>query len=416
MEPKYSGLMQKLFLQAEKPGLEFSYYQLLNEITSAKSFIPHLKTTSLTQFYINLLIGLASGEQVVLIDPDFSESEIEKLLGSMDLLHQQKAAEVKADSIEQLLSSIETNGGTLTLFTSGTTGLPKKVTHTVNNFIRGVRRSDAHSDNVWALAYNPTHMAGLQVFFQALYNLNPIINIFSKTRADVFKAIESFGITHISATPTFFRMLLPADTSFRNVRRITFGGEKSDTNLHDKIRVLFPKAHVNNIYASTEAGAILTARNDEFEIKKEVIGKVEIRDNEIVVHSSLIGSSTDLELVDGWYHTNDIVEITTTDPLRFKIISRGNELINVGGYKVNPNEVEESMMMIDGIKDCRVFGKPNSVLGTILCAEFVLENGANIKGKDIKKQLTSELQNFKIPLIITSVEHLELTRTGKLKR
>lgn len=408
--------MQKLFLKVEKPRLEFSYSQLLKEISSAKSFVPYLKTTSLTQFYINLLIGLASGEQVVLIDPDFSESEIEKLLGSIELLHQQKNVEVKADSIEQLLRSIETNGGSLTLFTSGTTGLPKKVTHTVGNLIRGVRRSDAHSNDVWALAYNPTHMAGLQVFFQALYNVNLVVNIFGKTRVEVFKAIESSGITHLSATPTFFRMLLPADTSFRSVRRITFGGEKSDKNLHDKIRVLFPEAHINNIYASTEAGAILTARSDEFEIKKELMGKVEIRDNEIVVHCSLIGNSTDLELDGEWYKTNDIVEITSSDPLRFKIASRGNELINIGGYKVNPNEVKGSMMMIDGIKDCRVFGKPNSVLGTILCAEFVQENGVDITGNDIKKHLASELQNFKIPLIITSVEQLELTRTGKLKR
>ena len=408
--------MHNLFLIDEKQSLELSYSQLLKEITSAKTFVPYLKNTSLSQFYTNLLIGLASGNQVVVIDPDFSETEIEKLLGSNDLLHQQKAAEVKVDSIEQLLSAIETNGGTLTLFTSGTTGLPKKITHTVSNIIRGVRRSSAYSNNVWALAYNPTHMAGLQVFFQALYNVNPIVNIFGKTRACILKAIESNRITHLSATPTFFRMLLPADTSFRSVSRITFGGEKSDKNLHDKIRVLFPEAQINNIYASTEAGAILTARNDEFEIKKEVIGKVKIREKEILVHSSLIGNSTDLKLDGEWYHTNDIVEITSTDPLRFIIVSRGNELINVGGNKVNPNEVEESILMMDGIKDCRVFGKPNSVLGNILCAEFILESGANIKGADIKKHLVSKLQNFKIPVILKRVEQLELTRTGKLKR
>lgn len=408
--------MQNIFLKDYEAGLEVSYSELLKEITSAKAFVPYLKFTSLPQFYTNLLIGLASGCEVVLLDPDFSDNEIEKLLGSIDSLSQQKAVEVKADSMKQVLGNIEANGGTLSLFTSGTTGLPKKVTHTVGNFIRGVRRSDSHSNNVWALAYNPTHMAGLQVFFQALYNLNPMVIIFGKARLEIFKAIESAVITHLSATPTFFRMLLPADTTFSSVSRITFGGEKSDKNLHDKIRALFPEAQVNNIYASTEAGAILSARNDEFEIKKEVTGKVEIRDNEIVVHHSLIGNSADLKLVGGWYHTNDIVEITSTDPLRFKIASRGNELINVGGYKVNPNEVKESMLMIDAIKDCHVFGKPNSVLGTILCAEFIPQNGMEITGNDIKKHLASVLQDFKIPRILKSVEQLELTRTGKVKR
>lgn len=408
--------MQKVFLIDIQDKLVWSYSDLLKDITSTKNFFPFLKFNSLTQFYTNLLIGLASGNEVVLLDPDFSESEIENLLGSVEVLTSQKEVDVKAENIDELLNSIEFAGGTVSMFTSGTTGLPKKVTHPVGNFIRGVRRSESHKSDVWALAYNPTHMAGLQVFFQALYNVNPMVNIFSKARMEIFKAIENTGITHLSATPTFFRMLLPADISFNSLSRITFGGEKSDKNLQDKIRLLFPKAQVNNIYASTEAGAILTSRNDEFEIKKELVGKVEIRDNEIVVHRSLIGNGTDLKLDGEWYHTNDIVEIISTDPLRFIIVSRGNELINVGGYKVNPNEVEETILMIDGIQDCRVFGKPNSVLGTILCADYVHQKGTEITGNDIKKHLASKLQDFKIPRIIKSVEQLELTRTGKLKR
>lgn len=408
--------MQDLFLKDYEANIDLYYDELLKEVTSAKAFVPHLKFTSLPQFYINLIIGLASGNEVVLLDPDFSDKEVEKLLGSIDLLQQQKVVEVNADSIEDLLENIEANEGTISLFTSGTTGIPKKITHSVRNIIRGIRRSNGHSNNVWALAFNPSHMAGLQVFFQALYNVNPMVNIFGKTRVEIFKAIESSFITHISATPTFFRMLLPADIAFRSVGRITFGGERSDKNLHDKIRTLFPEAQVNNIYASTEAGAILTARNDEFEIKNEVTGKVKILNNEIVVHRSLLGKSSDLKLNGDWYCTNDFVEITSINPLRFKIASRGNELINVGGYKVNPNEIEESMLLIEGIKDCRVFGKPNSVLGTILCAEFTAQNGIEITGNEIKKYLASELQDFKIPRIIKSVEQLELTRTGKLKR
>ncbi|BAO56745.1 class I adenylate-forming enzyme family protein [Nonlabens marinus] len=410
------SLIHNMFLIDVEAGLEFSYPQLLNEVTSAKYFTPYLKYTSLPQFYTNLLIGLASGNRLILLDPDFSMSEIEKLLGSVDLMNERIPVQINAGSIEELLNNIEKNKGSLSLFTSGTTGHPKIITHTVGNFIRGVRRSNDHGDNIWALAYNPTHMAGLQVFFQALYNLNPMVNIFGKSRATIFDNIEGAGITHLSATPTFFRMLMPADATFSNVNRITFGGERSDKNLHDKISALFPRARLNNIYATTESGAILTARNDEFEIKKEVIGKVVIRDNEILVHQTLLGDSSDFKMDGEWYHTNDIVEITSSDPLRFKIASRGNELINVGGYKVNPNEVEESMQMIDGIIDCRVFGKPNSVLGSILCAEYIPQNGVDITANDIKKHLAAQLQDFKIPRILKRVEKLKLTRTGKLKR
>lgn len=408
--------MQKIFLKDVEAGWDLTYPELLKEITSANAFIPYLKTTSLSRFYINLLTGLASGNEVVLLDSDFSESEVEKLLGSAEVMNEQKEVHVEAENIEQLLSSIDSNGGTLSLFTSGTTGLPKKVTHAICNFIRGVRRTEGHSNNVWALAYNPTHMAGLQVFFQALYNVNSLVNIFGKSKPDIFNAIEDLKITHLSATPTFFRMLLPAENIYNSVVRITFGGEKSDENLHNKIRYLFPKAKINNIYASTEAGAILSASKDEFEIKKEVIGKVQIRDNEILIHSSLLGDSAELKLDGEWYHTNDIVELTSINPLRFKIVSRKNELINVGGYKVNPNEVEENIMMIEGIMCCRVYGKPNSVLGKILCAEFIPQNGLEITKQDIKKNLDNKLQNYKIPRIIKRVEQIELTRTGKIKR
>jgi acyl-coenzyme A synthetase/AMP-(fatty) acid ligase len=77
--------------------------------------------------------------------------------------------------------------------------------------------------------YNPTHMAGIQVFFEALLNPNTMVRLFGLAKDDVFRAITKYNITHISATPTFYRLLLLANKVFMNVNRITSGGEKFDT-------------------------------------------------------------------------------------------------------------------------------------------------------------------------------------------
>ena len=97
----------------------------------------------------------------------------------------------------------------------------------------------------------------------------------------------------------------------------------------------------------------------------------------------------------------------------FKFVSRKNELINVGGYKVNPNEVEEVLLQNSKIKNAKVFGKPNAVLGNILSAEIVVFENQELEEAEIRNYLEDKLQNYKIPRRISFVEEIGLTRTGK---
>ena len=101
---------------------------------------------------------------------------------------------------------------------------------------------------------------------------------------------------------------------------------------------------------------------------------------------------------------------------QFRFISRKNELINVGGYKVNPGEVEEAINSIEGVRQSLVYGKANSILGNVLIAEVQLENDVEITDIEIRKKLKQQLQDFKIPRKIIFVETFSLTRTGKLQR
>ena len=93
-------------------------------------------------------------------------------------------------------------------------------------------------------------------------------------------------------------------------------------------------------------------------------------------------------------------------------------MINVGGYKVNPMEVEKVIKHIEGVADAKVYGRKNSVLGYVIASDIIKE--AELDKKELKKLITNKckelLQDFKIPRIIKFVESFEMTRTGKIKR
>ena len=130
----------------------------------------------------------------------------------------------------------------------------------------------------------------------------------------------------------------------------------------------------------------------------------------------MLGRSESFQLDGEFYHSGDLIEWVERSEGLFRFKSRKNELINVGGYKVNPSEVEAAINSIDGVRQSLVYGKPNSVLGNILCAEVQLEKDKMLTELDIRRWLKDTLQDFKIPRKFKFVDSFTLTRTGKLKR
>ena len=393
----------------------YTYTDLLDSLNSASQYYPLFKSKDIYAYFVNLIQALAASKPLVLLDSDLNPSEIDGVDES-----QVNVAEVAEHapyaSMDDVVATLQQSTSEITIFTSGTTGQPKKVVHTVQTLTRSVRLGERYRGQVWAYAYNPTHMAGLQVFFQAFENLNTLINVFNKQRSEVYELIAEYSVTHISATPTFYRLLLPFEKAYESVIRVTLGGEKSDQHLYDSIVKIFPSAKINNVYASTEAGSLFAAKGDCFQIPEKIRDKFTVVDDELLIHKSLLGRSDSFKFEGDYYHSGDLIEWVDKESGLFRFKSRKNELINVGGYKVNPGEVEDVISAIDGVKQVLVYGKANSVLGNVLCADIQLEEGSELTNVDIKKALASQLQDFKIPRRIKFVEQFELTRTGKLKR
>ena len=393
----------------------YTYTDLLNSLNSASQYYPLFKSKDIYAYFVNLIQALAASKPLVLLDSDLNPSEIDGVDESQ--VNVADAADhAPYASMDDVVATLQQSTSEITIFTSGTTGQPKKVVHTVQTLTRSVRLGERYRGQVWAYAYNPTHMAGLQVFFQAFENLNTLINVFNKQRSEVYELIAEYSVTHISATPTFYRLLLPFEKAYESVIRVTLGGEKSDQHLYDSIVKIFPSAKINNVYASTEAGSLFAAKGDCFQIPEKIRDKFTVVDDELLIHKSLLGRSDSFKFEGDYYHSGDLIEWVDKESGLFRFKSRKNELINVGGYKVNPGEVEDVISAIDGVMQVLVYGKANSVLGNVLCADIQLEAGSELTNVDIKKALASQLQDFKIPRRIKFVEQFELTRTGKLKR
>ena len=366
-------------------------------------------------FFVNLIKALAASQPLVLLDSDINPSEIDGLDESkVNVAESITPASFK--NMDEVVAAVQNSKSEITIFTSGTTGQPKKVVHSISTLTRSVRLGNRYKGQIWAYAYNPTHMAGLQVFFQAFENQTTLVNVFNQPREFVYQQIQEKGITHISATPTFYRLLLPFEQVYASVIRVTLGGEKSDQHLYDSIMKIFPNAKINNVYASTEAGSLFAAKGDCFQIPEAIKDKFKVVDDELLIHKSLLGSSDSFKFTNDYYHSGDLIEWVDETQGLFRFKSRKNELINVGGYKVNPGEVEVAIQDIEGVRQAMVYGKANSILGNVLCADVVLEPGFELTELDIKKVLGAQLQDFKVPRRIKFVEEISLTRTGKMKR
>lgn len=409
--------MDKIFFADITKDESYSYTDLIKDLNRSTY---HYRFCYSNDFYVifkNIILSFLSQSEIILLDYDFSRSELINFnISEKDLLEKVLKPKITIRNFKDLFNRMHhTENWKITLYTSGTTGIPKKITHNFGSVARSVRISEDKGSDIWGFAYNPTHMAGLQVFFQALLNSNTIVNIFQKSRQDIFLSINRYFITHISATPTYFRMLLPYQGSFKTVRKISFGGEKLNTSLMNFMGKMFPNAKFLNIYASTEAGTIFASIGENFVIKKDIKKYIKIVKNEILIHKFLLGKSESLKLDGDWYHTGDMIKIIDRDPLIFKFISRKNEMINIGGNKVNPLEIEHELNKHPKIKNSKVYSRSNPITGRILCAEIELLD-KTVSEKEVRFFLKDKLQDFKIPRIINFIDKIKMTRTGKIKR
>jgi acyl-coenzyme A synthetase/AMP-(fatty) acid ligase len=305
----------------------------------------------------------------------------------------------------------------LVTYTSGTTGIPKRIIHSNGTLLRNIKIGAQYRNNVWGFAYNPAHYAGIQVLLQAFLNKNLLVQLIGATIGEIESRLNKFQISHLSATPSFIRnYLLPCKGIFPSVRSIVSGGEAFDFSLLTELKTKFPNARIMSIYALTEAGSLLTAIDGIFNLTDRINKLIRVSDcNELLVSTTLMNQG-DITIEDEWYHTGDIVEFINSKD--FRIIGRRSDIVNIGGLKVNPFEVEHEILKIDGVKDAAVCVRKNSVTGSILVSKLVIQKPLSEDNCEITitRKLGTCLQRWQIPKAFRVVERIEYTESGKKVR
>jgi acyl-coenzyme A synthetase/AMP-(fatty) acid ligase len=311
------------------------------------------------------------------------------------------------------------------LFTSGTTGLPKMVAHSLEGLSGAIQPAASH-DIVWGTFYDIRRYGGLQILLRAFLGQSSLIlSDAEENVADFLGRLSRHGVTHLTGTPSHWRRALmsPANSQIAP-RYIRLSGEIADQAILDSLKARFPGAAMGHAYASTEAGvgfevtdglegfpASFVGRPDPVEMKIAG-GTLHVRSPRTA--SRYVGGG---ELKnDGWVDTGDMVEQRDE---RYYFAGRTGGIINVGGLKINPEEVEAVINRHPGVRMSRVFGRKSPITGAIVIAEVVLADAANDNAtfrQAILEACREKLPAFKVPAMLRFVPALELTAGGKLAR
>lgn len=350
------------------------------------------------------------------------------------------SVDLQLDAIIQLDGSVrhlqndtskeKDSAGSITILTSGTTGKPKAAKHTWDSLSRPVRRGGAEAPR-WLLAYRPHLYAGLQVMLQSLLNSGTLVLSQAGSSAeDVAKLAAGHQVQFASATPSWWRwlMTLASEEHLQAIPldQITLGGEAVDQATLDGLKRNFPNTRLIHIYATTELGRCFSVTDGMSGFPTRFLEQVSpdgvemrIEDGELIVRSANAMSGYDRSHSASprqeWFHTGDLVEVNGD---RAVFVGRKSDMINVGGNKVYPLEVENVIRRVAGVADTRIYGEASSIVGELVKCDLVITTGFDAAEVEtqVRKQCLDQLNNYQRPRFIRIVDDIPRTSAGKTDR
>jgi acyl-coenzyme A synthetase/AMP-(fatty) acid ligase len=319
------------------------------------------------------------------------------------------------------------------MFTSGTTGAPKMVQHSLAGLTAAIKRNAGHDGPpVWGTFYDIRRYGGLQIFFRALLDGGSLVLSSPKEPiGDHLVRLGAHGATHVSGTPSHWRRaLMSPSVQAMSPRYVRLSGEIADQAILDHLRACYPRARVGHAYASTEAGVGFEVDDGLAGFPAAMLGRLpsgvemKVERDTLRIRSSRTavryvgGEGAALAEADGFVDTGDIVERQGD---RYFFVGRSNGVINVGGLKVHPEEVEA---VINGHPDVRmslVRPRKSPITGSLVVADVVLRDQpadgrlAQLQG-EILRRCRESLTQHKVPTAIRFVPALAVAATGKLAR
>ena len=319
----------------------------------------------------------------------------------------------------------EKNSSGLILFSSGSTGKPKAMVHNLDTLIDSFKDKKEKSMNMLVFLMFD-HIGGLNTVFNALCMGACLIIPKIKDAKTICELIEKYKIMVLPSSPTFLNLILISEEyknyDLSSLRMITYGTETMPQSLLLKLKEVFPKVKFLQTFGTSETGISTTSSkssNSLFMKLEDINGEYKIVENELWLRSKTqvlgyLNASMDSFTSDGWFKTGDLVEV---DGEYIKIIGRAKEVINVGGQKVLPAEIESMILEMEEISDCMVYAEQNAITGqTVVCDVVLNKNIENIK-KRVRVFCKDRLDAYKIPTKVNVVDKTNFSdRFKKIRR
>ena len=310
--------------------------------------------------------------------------------------------------------------------TSGTSGPPKLVAHTLRTLTRAIAEAPLQQ---WATFYDIRRYGGLQIFLRALSGRGSLsLSGQAESVGSQLARFAGAGVTHISGTPSHWRKVLMSGEGRRIAPEyVRLSGEIADDAILTALRAFYPAARIEHAYASTEAGVVFAVDDGKAGfpaawLDRDGAVQVKVADGTLRVRSDgcalrFLGRNA-APLVDeaGFVDTGDLVERRGE---RVYFLGRRGGVINVGGAKVHPEEVEAALNAHAAVRASRAFARNSPITGAIVFADVVLHEGRGACGGlelDILAACRAQLAPHMVPAGLRFVSDLPMTDGGKLRR
>jgi acyl-coenzyme A synthetase/AMP-(fatty) acid ligase len=328
--------------------------------------------------------------------------------------------------VNLLLSDFKITGKPgLVLFSSGSTGKPKGMLH---DFERVMDKFRIARKPIVAIPFLMLdHFGGINTILAIAASIGTVVTTENRSIATICEAIATHKVELLPTTPSFLTLLAATDLAKRydlsSLTRITYGTETMSQATLDRIRILFPKAELQQTYGLSEVGVLRSASRPDGSLWVRIGGsgfETEVRDGILWIRSDyrMVGYLNAPSGFDenGWFNTQDRVEV---DGDYFRILGRITDLINVGGQKVYPAEVEDVILAQPNIVDVVVMGEKHALLGQIVVAKVVLYDAEppDALRLRLRKACLAKLAAFKAPVKVELLDQeIYSARFKKLRR
>jgi acyl-coenzyme A synthetase/AMP-(fatty) acid ligase len=300
----------------------------------------------------------------------------------------------------------------LVLFSSGSTGKSKASVHDLVPLLKKFEAPRHAWRTITFLLFD--HIGGFNTLLYTLFNGGCVVTVGDRSPESVCSAIEQFAVELLPTSPTFLNLLLISEAytkyDLSSLKLVTYGTEVMPESTLERFCRLFPDVRMLQTYGLSEVGILRSKSKSSDSLWVKVGGEgyeTRVVDGllEIKAESAMLGylNAPSPFTDDGWFKTGDVVEV---DGEYFRFKGRKEEIINVGGEKVYPAEVESVLQMMDGVSDVVVSGEPNAITGQIVKARVSLSSGES--GSEFRRRMREfcggHLADFKIPQKVVLVE------------